>query len=80
MKDGSMRNNDSLTSFNNDLYSFLVMDNRGIGNSTQGVNTLRFTTKTLAQDSAKVLEHVGWTQSKSVHLLGIFGNLITDDD
>jgi predicted alpha/beta-fold hydrolase len=52
-------------------YEFLVFDNRGIGQSTQGTSFARFTTSSLAKDALAVLEDAGWTEERSVHLMGI---------
>ncbi|KAJ3301606.1 hypothetical protein HDV03_000643 [Kappamyces sp. JEL0829] len=51
-------------------YQFLVLDNRGVGLSTNGMFS-RYTTKGMALDAAHVLKHVGWTDDRSVHLCGI---------
>ena len=58
-------------------YQFLVFDNRGIGQSTQG-SFARMTTTSLAKDALAVLEDAGWTEERSVHLMGIsMGGMIS---
>ncbi|KAL4402099.1 hypothetical protein ACI68E_001751 [Malassezia pachydermatis] len=49
--------------------SVLVMDNRGYGNS--GAPMQRYRTSDMAQDVLDVMEHIGWTDNKSVHLIGV---------
>ncbi|KAJ3360853.1 hypothetical protein HDU91_004323 [Kappamyces sp. JEL0680] len=52
-------------------YSFLIFDNRGIGKSTPG-RFERYTSKGMAQDAHKVIEHAGWAASdRQCHLVGI---------
>ena len=59
--------------------SVLVFDNRGAGKSTDG-SAARYTTKGMAQDAAAVLEAVGWTQERTVHLVGIsMGGMISQE-
>ena len=53
----------------NSKYSVLVLDNRGVGYSSNG-SLARYTTYGLAEDFITVLKHIEWTQDKSVHLFG----------
>ncbi|KAJ3259116.1 hypothetical protein HK103_003003 [Boothiomyces macroporosus] len=58
-------------------FQFLVFDNRGIGHSTNGSFGF-YSTSGMALDAAKLLEHVGWTEERSVHLCGIsMGGMIS---
>ncbi|KAJ3270014.1 hypothetical protein HDV01_000725 [Terramyces sp. JEL0728] len=58
-------------------FQFLVFDNRGIGNSTTGKFGF-YSTSGMALDAAKLLEHVRWTEERSVHLCGIsMGGMIS---
>lgn len=51
------------------IYSSLVFDNRGVGNSDKPL--LRYTTTEMARDLLEVLSHVGWTgEERRIHLVG----------
>ncbi|WFD43974.1 hypothetical protein MPSI1_002639 [Malassezia psittaci] len=50
-------------------YSVLVLDNRGYGN-TDAPKT-RYKTTDFALDVLEVLQHIGWTQERSVNLIGV---------
>lgn len=50
-------------------YSVLVIDNRGYGNSQAPY--MRYTTSEFAKDVLEVYEEIGWTQDKSVNLVGV---------
>ena len=52
-----------------DKYTCLVLDNRGMGESDKPL--LRYTTSEMAKDIVELLDHVGWTQDRSVHVVGI---------
>nr|OQO20912.1 hypothetical protein B0A51_13086 [Rachicladosporium sp. CCFEE 5018] len=61
-----------------DKYSCLIFDNRGIGASDQPL--LRYTTSEMAKDVVELLEHVGWTEERSVHVCGIsMGGMIAQE-
>ena len=61
-----------------DQYSSLVFDNRGIGESDKPL--LRYTTFEMARDVVELLDHVGWTESRSVHVVGIsMGGMIAQE-
>ncbi|ORY79545.1 Alpha/Beta hydrolase protein [Protomyces lactucae-debilis] len=47
----------------------LVFDNRGAGKSDAPLG--RYTTTMLAEDTLELLDHVGWTKSRSVHVNGV---------
>ena len=50
-------------------YTALVFDNRGVGYS--GVPAGPFKTSSMAQDVVALLDYVGWTTDRSVHVVGI---------
>lgn len=61
-----------------DKYSCLMFDNRGIGDSDKPL--LRYTTSEMARDAVELLDHVGWTQDRSVHVVGIsMGGMIAQE-
>ncbi len=61
-----------------DQYSSLVFDNRGIGESDKPL--LRYTTFEMARDVVELLDHVGWTESRSIHVVGIsMGGMIAQE-
>lgn len=59
-------------------YSCLIFDNRGMGESDKPI--MRYSTSEMAQDTFELLEHVGWTASRSVHIVGIsMGGMIAQE-
>jgi len=61
-----------------DKYTCLTFDNRGMGESDKPV--LRYTTSEMAKDVVELLDHVGWTQPRSVHVVGIsMGGMIAQE-
>lgn len=61
-----------------DKYSCLVFDNRGMGLSDKPL--LRYTTSEMAKDVVELLDHVGWTEPRSVHVVGIsMGGMIAQE-
>lgn len=61
-----------------DKFSVLIFDNRGLGESD--VPFMRYSTSEMARDTIDVLDHVGWTAPRSVHLLGIsMGGMIAQE-
>ena len=59
-------------------YTTLVFDNRGMGES--GKPLLRYTTSEMAKDLVELLDHIGWTQDRSVHVVGIsMGGMIAQE-
>jgi pimeloyl-ACP methyl ester carboxylesterase len=59
-------------------YTSLVFDNRGMGES--GKPLLRYTTSEMAKDLVELLDHVGWTEDRSVHVVGIsMGGMIAQE-
>ena len=61
-----------------DQYSVLIMDNRGMGASDKPL--ARYSTSEMARDIIEVLDHVGWTEPRSVHAAGIsLGGMIAQE-
>ena len=61
-----------------DNYTCLVFDNRGMGLSDKPL--LRYTTSEMAKDVVELLDHVGWTKDRSVHVVGIsMGGMIAQE-
>jgi pimeloyl-ACP methyl ester carboxylesterase len=61
-----------------DEYSVLILDNRGIGESDKPL--ARYTTSAIAADIIEVLDHVGWTAEREVHVVGVsFGGMISQE-
>lgn len=61
-----------------DQYSCLIFDNRGMGESDKPL--LRYTTSEMARDVIELLDHVGWTGERSVHVVGIsMGGMIAQE-
>ncbi|KAL7414141.1 alpha/beta-hydrolase [Mrakia frigida] len=57
-------------------YSILVFDNRGAGHS--GAPNGPYSTSGMAQDALSLLDFVGWTKEREVHLVGIsMGGMIS---
>ncbi|RFU78735.1 hypothetical protein TARUN_3523 [Trichoderma arundinaceum] len=61
-----------------DEYSVLILDNRGMGDSDKPL--ARYTTSAMAADVVDVLDHVGWTAEREVHVVGIsLGGMIAQE-
>ncbi len=61
-----------------DKYSCLIFDNRGMGESDKPL--LRYSTSEMAKDALELLEHVGWTEDRSLHVIGIsMGGMIAQE-
>ncbi|KAI9672685.1 MAG: hypothetical protein M1831_000120 [Alyxoria varia] len=61
-----------------DKYTVLIVDNRGIGESDKPL--MRYSTSEMAKDMLELLDHVGWTQNRSVHVAGIsMGGMIAQE-
>lgn len=74
-------------------YSVLVFDNRGAGNSSTPRGPYRFvrskvdfelksdcslSTSGMAQDAITLLDYVGWTEARSIHVVGLsLGGMIS---
>jgi len=61
-----------------DRYSCLLIDNRGIGESDKPM--MRYSTSEMAKDIIDVLEHLGWTKERQLHVVGIsMGGMISQE-
>ncbi|KAL2755749.1 hypothetical protein ACRALDRAFT_2027434 [Sodiomyces alcalophilus JCM 7366] len=61
-----------------DTYSVLLIDNRGVGLSSAPLQ--RYSTSQMARDAIEVLDHVGWTDPRTLHLVGIsLGGMISQE-
>ncbi|KAL5114041.1 hypothetical protein ACEQ8H_008097 [Pleosporales sp. CAS-2024a] len=61
-----------------DQYSSLVTDNRGIGESDKP--TSRYSTSEMAKDIVDVVDHLGWTGKRELHVIGIsMGGMIAQE-
>ncbi|KAJ7246380.1 alpha/beta-hydrolase [Mycena rebaudengoi] len=59
-------------------YSMLVFDNRGCGYS--GYPTGRYTTSGMAEDILALLDHIGWTSLRQIHVVGAsLGGMIAQE-
>lgn len=60
------------------LYSSLIIDNRGIGGSDKPLS--RYSTFEMAKDVIEVCDHIGWTNGRELHLVGIsMGGMIAQE-
>ncbi|KAK4507350.1 hypothetical protein PRZ48_001085 [Zasmidium cellare] len=61
-----------------DKYTSMVFDNRGLGESDKPL--LRYTTSEMAKDVVELLDHVGWKDDRSIHVVGIsMGGMIAQE-
>ena len=59
-------------------YSNLVFDNRGIGRSDKPL--ARYSTSEMAKDTRELIDHVGWTRERQLHVIGIsMGGMIAQE-
>lgn len=59
-------------------YSCLILDNRGMGDSDKP--RLRYSTSAMARDALEVVDHVGWTDARQLHVVGIsMGGMIAQE-
>ncbi|ORY01192.1 alpha/beta hydrolase-like protein [Clohesyomyces aquaticus] len=59
-------------------YSSLVFDNRGIGESDKPL--MRYTTSEMAKDTLELIDAIGWTGKRELHILGIsMGGMIAQE-
>ncbi|KAF2476837.1 alpha/beta-hydrolase [Lindgomyces ingoldianus] len=61
-----------------DHYSSLVFDNRGIGESDKPL--MRYTTSEMAKDTLELIDHIGWTGIRELHVIGVsLGGMIAQE-
>lgn len=59
-------------------YSCLVFDNRGIGQSDKPLAL--YSTSEMAKDTLELLDHVGWTDKRQLHVVGTsMGGMIAQE-
>jgi len=59
-------------------YSCLIFDNRGMGESDKPL--VRFSTSEMAKDAFELLNHLGWTSKRQLHVIGIsMGGMIAQE-
>jgi len=59
-------------------YSILVFDNRGVGHS--GVPRGPYTTSGMAEDAIVLLDYLGWTEKRGLHVVGVsLGGMIAQE-
>lgn len=64
--------------YHGDSYSVLILDNRGMGGS--GKPLARYSTSEMAKDIIEVLDHIGWTLPRQVHICGLsMGGMIAQE-
>jgi pimeloyl-ACP methyl ester carboxylesterase len=63
---------------NGSKYSCLVFDNRGIGESDKPL--MRYSTSEMAIDTLELLDNIGWTEKRQLHIIGIsLGGMIAEE-
>ncbi|KAF5668559.1 alpha beta hydrolase [Fusarium heterosporum] len=61
-----------------DKYSVLIIDNRGMGGSDKPLGV--YSTSGMAMDIIEVIDHVGWTAERDIHVVGIsLGGMIAQE-
>ena len=61
-----------------DQYSSLILDNRGIGESDIPMH--RYSSSEMAKDVVEVIDQIGWTGKRELHVIGIsMGGMIAQE-
>jgi hypothetical protein len=61
-----------------DKYTSLIFDNRGMGESDKPL--MRYSTSEMALDIFDLLQHVGWTEKRQLHVIGVsMGGMIAQE-
>ncbi|KZF24166.1 alpha/beta hydrolase [Xylona heveae TC161] len=77
-KTGWQRQTKDLAHGKSSKYSSLIFDNRGMGESDKPV--VRYSTSEMAKDTIEILDHLGWTDSRQLHVIGIsMGGMIAQE-
>jgi pimeloyl-ACP methyl ester carboxylesterase len=78
MKYGWQRQTKDFGHKKGDQYSSLVLDNRGVGESDKPLQ--RYSTSEMAKDIVEILDEVGWTGKRELHIIGIsLGGMIAQE-
>ncbi|KAF2107484.1 alpha/beta hydrolase-like protein [Lophiotrema nucula] len=78
MKYAWQRQTKDLAHAKSDEYSSLVFDNRGIGESDKPL--FRYSTSEMAKDTLELIDHIGWTGKRELHIIGIsMGGMIAQE-
>ena len=65
-------------SYQSPKYESLVFDNRGMGNSDKPF--FRYSTSEMAKDLVELLDFLGWTEQRQLHVIGIsMGGMIAQE-
>ncbi|KUJ23887.1 alpha/beta-hydrolase [Mollisia scopiformis] len=63
---------------NGEKYSSLVFDNRGMGKSDKPL--MRYSTSEMAKDLIEIIDHLGWTAERELHVSGVsMGGMIAQE-
>ncbi|KAF2091536.1 alpha/beta-hydrolase [Saccharata proteae CBS 121410] len=61
-----------------DKYTSVIIDNRGVGESDKPM--MRYSTSEMAKDVIEVVDHLGWTSKRQLHVIGIsMGGMIAQE-
>jgi predicted alpha/beta-fold hydrolase len=78
MKNAWQRQTKAFAHSKGDQYSSLIIDNRGIGESDKPMS--RYSTSEMARDIVEVIDHIGWTGKRELHVIGIsMGGMIVQE-
>ncbi|KAL8704216.1 MAG: hypothetical protein Q9201_002634 [Fulgogasparrea decipioides] len=59
-------------------YTVLILDNRGMGESDKPL--ARYSTSEMAKDTLEVINHLGWTSPRQLHVVGVsMGGMIAQE-
>ena len=77
-KSGWQRQSKDFSHDEGSKYSSLIFDNRGIGESDKPL--MRYSTSEMAKDAIELIDHVGWTSERQLHVIGVsMGGMIAQE-